>query len=64
MYEIHFYKDKNGQEPVLNYIKDLKNHKDKDSRIKLNKINDYIQVLSEYGTLAGEPFIKHISGDI
>ena len=38
--------------------------KDKDSRIKLNKVRDYIKVLSEYGTQIGEPYIKHIDGDI
>ena len=27
-------------------------------------INDYIQVLSEYGKMAGEPYIKHLDGDI
>lgn len=64
MYEIIFYKDKNGKEPVLDYMRELRNHKDKDSRIKLNKINDYIQILSEYGTQAGEPYMKHLDGNI
>lgn len=64
MYEIHFYKDKNGKEPVKEYISELAGRKDKDSRIKLNKIMDYLKVLSEYGTRAGEPYIKHLDGDI
>ena len=64
MHEIHFYKDARGIEPVLDYIKALAGKRDKDSRIKLNKINDYIQILSEYGTMAGEPYIKHLDGDI
>jgi len=51
-------------EPVLDYLKKLAQKGDKDSRIKLNKINDYIQILSEYGTQAGEPYIKHLTGDI
>lgn len=38
--------------------------KSKDSRIKLNKIGDYIQILSEYGTTAGEPYMKHLENDI
>ena len=42
----------------------LSGKKDKDSRIKLNKIRDYIKVLSEYGTKAGEPYLKHLDGDI
>ena len=64
MYKIYFYKDKNGSEPVLDYMEKLYRKKDKDSRIKLNKINDYIEMLSCYGTQAGEPYIKHLDGEI
>ena len=64
MHEIHFYRDRNGKEPVLEYLRELSRKKDKDSRIKANKINDYIEVLSQYGTQAGEPYIKHLDGDI
>ncbi len=64
MHKINFYRDKNGNEPVAEYIIELATRKDKDSRIKLNKIRDYIKVLSEYGTQAGEPYIKHLDGDI
>ncbi len=42
----------------------LAKRKDKDSRIKLNKIQDYIKILSECGISAGEPYIKHLEGDI
>ena len=62
MHKIYFYKNKNGEEPVGEYIADLARKKDKDSRIKLNKIRDYIKVLSEYGTQAGEPYMKHLDG--
>ena len=64
MHKIYFYRDKNGKEPVAEYIAELVQKKDKDSRIKLNKIRDYIKVLSEYGTQAGEPYIKHLDGEI
>lgn len=64
MYEIHFYRERNGKEPVKEYIARLAAKKDKDSRIKLNKIMDYVKILSEYGTSAGEPYIKHIDEDI
>lgn len=64
MYEIHFYKDKNGKAPVKEYIAALASKKDKDSRIKLTKIRDYVKALSEYGTQIGEPYIKHLDGDI
>ena len=64
MYERYFYEDKNGHSPVYDYIQTLSKRADKDSRINLNKINDYIQILSEHGKAAGEPYIKHIDGDI
>ena len=64
MYKIHFYKDKNGKEPVYEYLRELTAKKDKDSRIKANKINDYIEVLSRFGTRAGEPYVKHLDGEI
>ena len=37
---------------MLDYLKKLIEKKDKDSRIKANKINDYIEILSRYGTQA------------
>lgn len=64
MHKINFYKDKNGKEPVAEYIEKLASKKDKDSRIKLQKIRDYIKILSEKGTSAGEPYVKHIDGEI
>jgi len=64
LYEIHFYRDKNKKEPVKEYIIELANKKDKDSRIKLNKIMEYVKALSEYGTQIGEPYIKHLDGEI
>ena len=53
-----------GREPVKEYLEELAARKDKNSRIKLNKIRDYIKILSEYGTRAGKPYTKHIEGDI
>ena len=64
MHQIYFYKDRSGKEPVADYLAELAAKKDKDSRIKLNKIRDYVKTLSEYGTQAGEPYIKHLDGDI
>jgi len=64
MHNIHFYEDKDGNSPVLEYIEALSKRTDKDSRINHNKINDYIQVLSEHGKAAGEPYIKHLDSDI
>lgn len=64
MHNIYFYKDKNGNEPVLDYMRELTRKKGKDSRIKLNKINDYIELLSQHGTRTGEPYIKHLDAEI
>ncbi len=64
MYEIYFYRNSSGKEPVLDYLNELKSRTDKDSRIKLNKINDYIEALSKYGLQLTEPYIKHLEGDI
>lgn len=64
MYQIYFYKDKKGNQPVLDYIETLSVRKDKDSRIKLSKIHDYIEALAQYGTYIGEPYIKHLDGEI
>lgn len=64
LHKIYFYRDKNGNEPVAEYIAELAQKTDKDSRVKLNKIRDYIKVLSEYGTRAGEPYIKHLDSEI
>ena len=64
MYEVHFYRDKNGEQPALSYLKELLKGKDKDSRIRARKMQDYINLLREYGTFIGEPAVKHIEGDI
>ena len=64
MFDILFYKDKNGKRPIVDYLRDLASKSDKDSRIKSTKINDYIQQLSVYGTELGEPYIKHLGGGL
>ena len=64
MYHIYFYEDKNGKSSIQEYLQKLANKQDKGSRIKLNKIRDYLKALSEYGTQAGEHYIKHIDGEI
>lgn len=64
MYKIYFYKDMNGRQPISEYLLELARCNDKDSRIKLNKIRDYIKALSQFGLKLGEPYIKHLDGDI
>lgn len=63
-HNIYFYKNKKGEEPVRNYLKKLKKKNDKYSKRKLRKIQDYINILSINGISAGEPYIKHVDGDI
>jgi phage-related protein len=64
MYEIIFYEDSKGKKPVYEYIKVIAGKTDKDSRINLQKIQDYIKALRAYGTAAGEPYFKHLDGEI
>lgn len=65
MHEIIFYRDTRGYQPVLEYIWELSKNNSKDHRIKLNKINDYIQALSVYGTeQLADNYVKHLEGDI
>lgn len=66
MYKVAFYRDSNGKEPVKEYILHLLSEKNynKDSRIKVNKIQDYIKVLQEKGTFAGEPYVKYMGGGV
>lgn len=64
MHQILYYRDKSGRAPVEEYITELAAKKDKDSRIKLNKIRDYVRALSSYGLQLREPYIKHLEGEI
>lgn len=64
MYEIVLYKDRNNKCELEEYFIKLQNKKNKDSRIKINKIIAYINMLSKYGTSIGEPYIKYIKDNI
>lgn len=64
MYEIYFYRDGRGTEPVKQYLEALAKRKAKADRTKLNKIRDYIALLKQFGLSLGEPYIKHIQGDL
>ena len=63
-YKVYFYKNSNGEQPVLEYLKKLKAQNTKSIRLNLNKIQDYIQVLATMGKSAGLPYIKHIEDEI
>jgi phage-related protein len=66
MFEVHFYEDNQGFQPVKDVLIELrdKTKTSKDARIQYQKILAYIRSLEEYGTRMGEPVVKHIDGDI
>ena len=64
MFKISFYRDASGKAPVREHMDGLPARRDKDGRVKLNKLLDHMKILSEYGTRAGEPYMKHTDGDI
>ena len=66
MFDIQFYKDKNGKSEIIDYLDDLqeKSKTSKDAKINREKILTYLKVLAEYGTRIGNPVVKHIDGNI
>ena len=64
MYQIIFYRDKKGINEVEKYIRELERKNDKESRIKYEKISVYFELLSRNGLQIGEPYIKHLAGDL
>jgi len=66
MYEVIFYSNDKGYEPIAEYIINLRNksNTDKNARINFNKIVAYIDLLCEKGTRIGEPVTKHLDGEI
>ena len=64
LYEIIFYEDEKGNNPVLEYLTELSKTNGKSSRVRLKKTQDYINLLKNYGKTVGEPYMKHLDGDI
>jgi len=66
VYKIIFYKDKNGDSEIEQYIKYLssKRENNKECRVKFLKITSYIDLLSKYGLELAAPYIKHLSENI
>lgn len=66
MYEIEFYRDKNGCSDIVDFLDSLqeKSKSSKTARINRTKILSHIAALSAYGVRVGKPFVKHIEGDI
>ena len=51
MYKVRFYRDRNGEQPTRAYLEALLKRKDKDSRIRARKIQEYINILREHARL-------------
>lgn len=64
MFDVFYYRDKDGKSEIEDYIQALDAKTDKSSRIKVNKIYDYIDYLREAGQKAQEPYVKHLDGEI
>ena len=66
MYEIIFYKSRNGTFEIEEYLDELgeKAETSKTDRVNRTKILSYLTVLSQYGTRVGQPTVKHIEGSI
>jgi len=64
MFKVRFFKDKSGREPIKEYITGLAAKNNKENRIRLQKIRDYLKYLSEQGKKAQPPYVKHLDGEI
>lgn len=60
-HEIFIYTDARGRAPLREYMKNLKAQKGDDSRIRLMKIQDYINLLQEKGTMLPKTICKHFT---
>ena len=63
MYKITVF-SKNDGSSIKALFKDLLNKNDKSSKLKRNKINDYIRLLKDHGLSLREPYIKKIGDGI
>ena len=64
MNNVIFYTDKDGRNEIQEYLVTLQQRKDKDSRIKSNKIIAYVNMLKKYGLQIGQPYIKRLNDEI
>ena len=64
MYEIVFYRDKRGREPVKEFLLRLLKEQQEGSRERLHKISHHLSILHLHGTRAGENYIKHLEDRI
>ena len=65
-FNVKFYYDKNGNSDIVDFLDKLtaKAKASKSEGVLLRKIHRVINVLKQYGTHAGMPHVKYISGDL
>ena len=64
IFEVILYEDEKGNNPVLEFLTELANTNGKDSRVRLKKVQDYINILQAYGNTVGAPVMKHLDDEI
>lgn len=66
MFEIIFYKDKNGTSEIVNHLDELQESAktSKDAKINREKILTYLSALSQYGTRIGKPIVKYLGDNL
>ena len=66
MYEVKFYRDKNGKSEIVEHLDELKEKgkTSKNERVNRDKILAYIGALEQYGTRIGQTIVKHIDGNL
>ena len=66
MYEIEYYKDKNGYSQIAEWIEELKKgySNNKNKRVQLKQFITKINYIEELGTRGNKDTIKHIVEDI
>ncbi len=62
MYQIIFYKDRKGTEPVKDFLFELRNNAGKQPLFE--KVLTYIRLLEDKGTWLGNPYVKHLDDGI
>lgn len=64
MYEIVFYRDRRGREPVKEFLRKFIDEQQDANRERLHKISHHLTILHLHGTRAGESYIKHLEDRI
>lgn len=64
MFDVEIYENAAGRSEIAEWLEELnrKAHTSKESRVRLKKIAEYIELLKTYGPQVGVSAIKHITG--